>query len=1137
MYEQRIVTQLKSDKYMIKSNIVSLKKANRRETLKKLKLISFFMLIGMSVCYAHSYSQTVTFTFQLKNKTIKEVFKEVEKNSEFIFLYHDKNVDTDKVISLSVKDKKIEEVLDEIFNETPNTYKISDRQILISTRSPEQTIVQQQTTKGLVISGNVTDKDYNPLIGVTVQVVEEPSKVVVTDEEGNYRITVSEKYSTLQFRYVGFAPKEEVVDSRKIINVIMSGESTLEEVVVIGFGTQRKESVIGAISSVSPGSLKTPVGNISTSLAGQIPGIIAAQRTGEPGAQSDFWIRGVSTFGSKNRPLVLVDGIERPLDLVDNEDVESISILKDATATAVYGVKGGNGVVLITTRRGEEGRPIVSARLEAGILSPTKLPKMANAMEFVDMYNDAYRDIYGIDRYSQEDREMYMSGVDTDLYPNVNWMNEIFRNTTTNQRATVNITGGSRQVRYYVSGTFYNENGIYRARENKQYNPDVNWSRFNFRANVDIDLFKGNTISFNIANQYDTKNSPRETDNLWLFSFRTPAIAMPKIFSDGRLAAPGDAGINPYNILNEYGDSRVFSNNMQSLININQDFSEIITEGLKANLKYSWDAQNITSLNRVKIPRTFHSPTRDENGELILVENENHQDYVTITRGNSGERITYFETSLTYDRVFNDAHRVGGMLLFNMRERFDNFPGDLIRSLPYRNMGLAGRVTYSFSDRYFAEWNFGYNGSENFSPNKRFGFFPSYALGYLVSNEPFWESLKPIVNTLKLKASYGEMGNDNLYGDVRFAFNPEMLQTTWSVYNFGEGGMNAPLGVYIGRPGDPNVSWETSYKTNLGIEVELFNQLKVNFDLFKEKRSEIYIQRRSIPSIVGTSVAPSLNFGVVKNKGFDMNVEYYKKIGEVFLTARGNLTVNRNRTVFNDQIEPIYAYRSEVGRPLYQQFGLVATGFFESEEDIRTSPRQTYGDVRVGDIKYKDINGDGIINDNDQIAIGRTHVPEINYGFGFSASWKNFDCSLFFQGAGNVTNFMAGSTIYGFTEGSFSMSNVYADVANNRWTLENPSQNAKYPRISINENLNNNRPSTIRQYDASYMRLKNLELGYTLPKDLLKGRFIESCRVYLQGVNVLTFSSFKLWDPEVNESQGSRYPNMRTFNLGVNFKF
>ena len=991
-----------------------------------------------------------------------------------------------------------------------------------------------QSSVRKTITGKIVDTQGLSLPGATVTIVGD-TRGVAADIDGNFSIELKNT-DKIFVQYLGMHPETIAIGDKSYFAIVLKDQtSMLEEVMIVGFGAQKKESVVGAISTVQPGELKTPVGNLSTSLAGQLAGVVSTQRSGEPGAQSDFWIRGVSTYGQYNRPLILVDGVERPLDLVDVEDIQTFSILKDATATAVYGVKGANGVILITTRKGKEGKPIVSARLEMGFLSPTKMPKMANAQQFMTLYNDVYHDQYGGDPfYSEETMNKHLSGADPDLYPNVDWLSEIFKSSTTNTRATVNVSGGSQKIRYYVSGSFYDENGIYNTEKVKQYNPSIKWSKYNFRANIDLDLFKGNTISLNIANQYDVKNQPSQGSNIWLYAFRTPAVSIPVKYSNGYLSFPSDGGFNPYTLLNHRGDQRIFNNNTQSLINMTQDLSEFITEGLSANVKFSWDAVSVSTNTRSKLPQSYFATGRDEDGQLEFIESKGVQDYLTLSNWNSGERITYLETSLTYNRLFNEKHRVGGLMLFNRRERHDNFPSNLIWSLPFRNIGLAGRATYGFNDTYFAEVNFGYNGSENFAPSKRFGFFPSFALGYMISNEKYWEPIKDVVDKFKIKGSYGAIGNDRLNGNRRFAYNSEMTQD--GGYSFGAGGSHWVPGIGVGYQGNPNVSWETAYKTNLGVEFGFFHQFNIAVDYFKEDRKDIFISRQSIPSIVGVNVNPWLNIGEVRNEGVDMTMDYTKKIGEVNFSARGNFTYNRNKEIYNDQPEPIYPYLSNIGKPLYQQYGLVALGYFESVQDIASSPKQSFGNVRPGDIKYQDINGDGVVDDNDRIAIGRTHVPEINYGFGASASWKGIDLSLFFQGVGNVTNMMAGSTIYGFSEGNFSLSGVYEDLAENRW--KGPEDvNAKYPRVSIYENLNNNRASTLRQYDATYIRLKNMEIGYNIPKSLLTRSFIDACRVYVQGVNLLTFSEFKLWDPEVSQSQGSQYPNMRTVSLGLNFKF
>lgn len=988
------------------------------------------------------------------------------------------------------------------------------------------------------VTGTVKDNNDLPLPGVSV-VVQGTPRGVITDIDGTFSIDVSPK-DKLVFSFLGMETTIVEVGTQTNLNVkIQEQKNTLDEVTVVGFGKQRKTSVIGAITSVSVNDLKIPVGNISTSLAGKMAGVVAMQRTGEPGSSGDFWIRGVGTFGTNNRPLILVDGVERPLDLVDNEDIETFSILKDATATAVYGVRGANGVVLITTRKGTEGKPRINVKTEYGFLSPTKMPKMANAVQWIDLYNELYREKDGHDFYSTDDIQKFMDGSDPDLYPNVDWIKEIYKTSTTNQKVNINVTGGTSNIKYYVSGAYYGENGIYNAHKS-DFNPSMRWQRFNFRTNLDIDLSKNTVLNINMSIQYDVKNRPNSksgsTDLLWINSYQVTPVAIPPIYSDGTLARPMSAGVNPYNTLNKTGYVQEFNNNAQSLIGLTHDFSEYFIDGLKLNAKFSWDVVNNSNIIRSLNPSTYFATGRDDEGKLIFHKNNEGSDYMTFSKSNMGNRIIYAETSLTYDRVFDSDHRVGGLLLFNLREKVNNIPSTYNESLPYRNLGLAGRLTYSFKDKYFIEGNFGYNGSENFAPSKRFGLFPSVAVGYLMSSEKFFEPLLPVIDLLKFKVSYGKIGNDQIGdGTRRFAFNSDMNQSAGG-YVFGESGKTNLTGVSIGYPGNSEVSWEQSTKTNVGIEFSLFRQLKFQVDYFEDSREKIFILKEDIPSVEGISVRPYLNLGKMKNQGIDASLEYFKKIGNFSISGRGNFTYNRNEKLYDDKPTPVMLYQDLVGRPLYQQFGFVSLGYFESEEDILNSPRQMFGPVRPGDVKFRDINGDGVINEYDKIAIGRTHVPEINYGFGISVGWKGLDVSFFFQGVGNVTGFLDGNPVNGFEQNAY-MAGVFEDIVVNRWRPENPDPNAKYPRMALEVSQNNKQLGTHKQRDMSFMRLKNAEIGYTIPKQITNKIRVSTLRIYIQGVNLLNYAKFDLWDPEIGNSQGAVYPNMRTISCGVNLNF
>ena len=1098
-----------------------------RLRLRKMKLTVMLTFLVMA-SFGNGFSQ-VTLSIHFHKASIQDVLGGIETKTDYIFMYKDYILDNSKEISVDFTDAKFEEVLKSVCDQGNIDYEVRERQIILKERVEAKVSAVQQPAKNIV-RGKILDSAGQPLQGATVAIVG-TTRGVITDIDGTFLIELVPG-NKLSFSFIGMVTQIVDYNNQKEFSITLKEEAQeLDNVVVVAYGKQRKVSVIGAITSVSMPDLRMPVGKLSTSLAGQLAGIVAVQRSGEPGSGADFWIRGVSTFGANNRPLVLVDGIERSLDLVEVEDIETFSILKDATATAVYGVRGANGVVLVTTRKGKEGKPILSIKAETGLLSPARMPKMADAKQFMNLYNDVYKETNnGRKFYTDEIMGKYLDGSDPDLYPNVNWLDEIYRKTTSSQRLNASVSGGGPIVKFYVSGSVYRENGLFNAVASDQYNPSLNWTKYNFRSNIDINLHKNTVLNINLSNQYDVKNKP-DTDELWIYSFLTVPIAIPKVYSGGTIARP-PIGENPYNLLNNSGYVQIFNNNAQSLVGLTQDFGDLITPGLKANVKFSWDAINSAIISRYKSPSTYYATGRDTDGSLILKKNNDGNDYMTLWRGNSGQRTIYLESSISYDQVFNKDHRVGGLFLFNQKEMTNNFPESYIYSLPYRNMGIAARATYSYKDKYFAEGNFGYNGSENFSPGKQYGFFPSIAVGYLISNEAFFEPLTDAINTLKFKGSYGLIGNDQIGGGRRFAFNPEMQLS--GAYTFGESGQTWMNGIATGYPGNSNVSWEKAKKFNLGVELKLYDKLTIQADYFHELRDGIFIERLSVPSVVGINVNPYVNLGKMKNRGVDGSLEYSQKFGELSLSARANFTYNRNKKLYDDRPAPIMTYQSEIGKSLYQQFGLVALGYFKSEEDIAGSPVQQYGPVRPGDIKYRDINGDKVVNDYDKIAIGRTHVPEISYGFGVSAGLHGFDLSLFFQGIDNVTSFVDGSPINGFENANLFLSGVYEDVAVNRWTVEIPDPNAKYPRMSIYTNQNNKQLSTAKQINNRFMRLKNAEFGYSLPKKFTAKVRLSAVRFFVQGVNLFTISDFKLWDPELNNSQGSVYPNMRVINIGVN---
>ena len=985
----------------------------------------------------------------------------------------------------------------------------------------------QQKKQKRVITGVVRDSDTNePIIGASVW-LKNSSVGAVTDIDGKYSITIEGVGGVLEFSYIGMKKQEIAIIDQKSINVTLQPDTeVLDEVVVVGYGSQKKESVVGAISTLDIKKLKVPGASISNVLAGQLSGVVAMTRSGEPGKNSaaDFYIRGVSSFKGTSTPLVLVDGIERDLDLVDTDDIASFSILKDASASAVYGVRGANGVILITTKKGEEGKPAINVRTEFGFTSPTKRPKMLDSARWAELYNEASSTKY----YSDETIQKYREHSDPDLYPDVDWFDALFDDMAENQRVNLSITGGGDIVKYYVSGSFYNESSIYKNAGNIYgYDSSINYNKFNFRANIDLNLTKSTVLNVNLANIYEKSFGPGFGDNdndIWGYTFNASPNAFPIEYSDGKLSGPStDSGFNPWNMLVHSGYREQFWNSAQALVGVTQDIGKLWKplEGLTANLKFSWDAWNTTLQRRSKTPTFYHARGRDDQGNLIYDDNNGDGEWDPVHTGSeslgfaigrSGTMTRYLEGSLNYNRLFAEKHRVGALLLYNQKIHTNTQASSGDAALPYKNQGLAA------------------------------------AIGWMMSNEKWFEPITNTVDMLKLKASYGKVGNDDIGGQRRWVYESSIVGG--GNWQYGQSANQGGDGIRIGEVENLNASWEEALKLNVGIEFSLFNKVKVQADYFREERTGIFLQRAGLPAIVGISTIPYVNIGETLNQGFDSNIEYSQKIGNVYVTARGNFTYNRNKLKNNDEPDWEYKYQNRIGKPFgsggsMQPFGLVALGLFQSQEEIDNSPVQSFGEYRVGDIKYQDINGDGVINSQDQIAIGYTNLPEIMYGFGATAQWKNWDFNVFFQGAARTSFFLSGSSVKSlFSSGNLERSAVNENIYNNVWMSTNtPEQNANvlYPRLSNGSGgagaSNNTQTSTWWQRNGSFIRLKNMEIGYTLPKSLTSKTFIKSFRFYVSGSNLLTFAPFDMWDPEKGGGEGSGYPLNRVITIGFNANF
>ena len=1007
----------------------------------------------------------------------------------------------------------------------------------------------QQEDESLTVTGTVTDGQGVPLPGVNITELN-TTNGAQTDFDGKYSITVKGPDAVLVFSYVGLKTAEIPVKGESEIDVQMANDAqALDEVVLVGYGKQKKISVVGAQSTVEVEELQQPVANIGTMLAGRVAGLTGVQRSGLPGYDAaDIWIRGIGAFGN-NSPLILVDGVERPLDDLDPLDIESFSILKDASATAVYGIRGANGVILIETKRGKLGKPKIMVDYFEGVTRFTRIPKLADGVTYMTLANEALSTRGQEPRYSQDVIDGTRNNLDPLLYPDVNWMDEVFNDYGRNRKATVNVSGGSEWFRAYTSVSYYDELGLYTT-EALEDDTSTRFKRYNFTANLDIDITSTTEVRLGVRGFLSEGNYPAlGQGGIFDSAMQAPPTEYPVMFPGGFIPGRNSGGqiANPYAEATLRGYRNEIQNMLNSNLRINQDLG-FITEGLRITGMFSFDAYNDHTIHRQTRKQTYYFADVNNpytpSGEPILVETyEGGNLFLGYSRENAGQRRIYYETSLNYQQDF-DKHSVGGLLLFNRNDFVRAFAADFTGSIPFRNQGLAARATYGYDDKYFVEVNAGYNGSENFAPNNRYGFFPSIGLGYVISNEKFFKPLKNTINYLKLRYTDGLVGQES--GAGRFSYLSRVDGS--GGYDFGENptGVGGIAETFYGV----DVTWSESRKQDLGIEINTFNNdLKIIFDLFKERNEGAFLQRGDIPSYIGLRSTPFGNLGVIVNKGFDGSVNYNTRFKDLTLGFRGTFSYNRSKILENGDPERIYPWLNRYGRSLMATFGLVAERLYTLDDDTNGDgfitpddgdyPNQ-FGQIQPGDIKYTDLNEDGEINSFDERQIGQGDVPALTYGFGVSAGYKNFDLSMFFQGQAEAELFLSGRGVHPFS-GSGGQGNLYS-VAVDRWTPENDDPYATFPRLSYSETAigsnNNTQRSSWWIRDIDFMRLKTAEIGYTLPKTLSERLRLNSVRVYMRGTNLFTISSFDLWDPELSTtSNGSQYPNITAISLGTNIRF
>lgn len=1115
----------------------------------KESLLKSFFLVLLFVPMAMFAAGGQVIIVKGKSLSLKQAITQIEKNSNYNFFYQ-----TDDLKNVSPRDMDYEgdiiKVLDEIFAGSNISYTINGSNIVL--RVQKATVLQQnkkkRTVTGVVMDANTKET----LIGATVKLKGTDSGTV-TDVDGNFSIDVTSNKDILEVSYIGYKTVQRVVEDLGVLKIeLPSDTELLNEVVVVGFGTQKKVSVVGSITNIKASALKTPSSSLNSAFGGRLAGVIATTSSGEPGQNaSDFYIRGIGTFGGRATPLIMLDGVEisaSDLNYIPAESIESFSILKDASATAIYGARGANGVMLVTTKVGKENEKTrVNASVENSFNMPMSFPDFVDGVTYMKMFNEAIytrSGSYAGLPYTDEYIANTQNGKNPYVYPNVNWKDLMFKDMSMSQRANVNIQGGGSKANYYLSLQVNHDTGVLNTQKLYSFDNNINVWGYTFQSNVDYKLTPTTKVGLRMNAQMRNTTGPnKSTSELFGNMLNANPVTFPAFYPNNADVAGSDHMLfgNRYRsgeltYINPYAEMlSTYKEYLESTVLATVDFEQqldFITKGLKLKGLVSFKNWSTSSFNRTIEPY-FYAPTEgsydkyDPTAEGYTLERvgTSGTDYVVQSNpSKDGDRTFQFQASLEWSRNFNTVHDISAMLLYLQREyRYD--------ALPTRNQGLSGRFTYAYDQRYLFEANFGYNGTERLAKGKRFEFFPSFAAGWVISNEKFFEPLNKVITNLKIRGSWGLVGNDETgLKDIRSGVDgPHFIyldDISMNASGFTTGvDMNTSYsGPIINLYGNPNATWERSAKTNIGLDLELFSKLSLTFDVFQDKRSNILLRRERFAEFLGyRSGKPWASVGKVKNEGLEIAMNYTTDIDKDWsVDFRGTFTYNHATMVYSD--EPAYAldYRRQDGKSLNGTWGYVAERLFVDEADVANSPVQNFGTtVLPGDIKYKDLNGDGQIDGSDKCEISPYNgTPGIMYGFGTTVRWKQFDLGVFFQGAAQRTVMISDIHPFGSDK-----KNVLQFIADDYWTEENPNPYAAYPRLDSNDTSNNNRQaSTYWMRNGSYLRFKNAEIGWNFKYG----------RVYLTGENLLTFSPFKLWDPEL---AWNAYPLSRTVNIGLKLNF
>lgn len=1014
----------------------------------------------------------------------------------------------------------------------------------------------------LTVAGTVHDQ-YGPLVGTTVSVKDNPALSTVTDANGKFSIK-AKRGDILVFTFVGYNSVEyQVLESKTDVEIHFTESSTeIEEVVVTAMGKQRKISSLAAVTTVDTKQLERPATSIANLLGGRVAGIITTQISGEPGKNiAEFWVRGIGTFGASSGALVLIDGLEGDINTIDPSDIESFSVLKDASATAVYGVRGANGVVIITTKRGEVDRLQLTARAAFTISQIRRLPEYLRANDYAILANEAKYVRNEEPLYTNVEMDIIKYGLDRDIYPDMDWQDEVIRKGSFSQRYYVSARGGAKAARYFVSLGANVEQAAYEVDKKSLYSSNVGYNTYNYRMNIDLSLTPTTEVYIGSDGFLSVQNEPgvANTNYIWRSQSEINPLLLPAQYSNGQFPGVGqNAGSSPYVLINHLGKRSNQAYKGLFTMELKQDLS-MITEGLRIRAQGAYNMESYFDEMRLIQPALYEAVGRTQQGDLVTIERVAEQ-AASYGKGQNQFRKYHFETTLTYDRVFNDDHRTSALVYYYMSDQKKASESNSnMTSIPKRYQGLSSRFTYGFRDTYMLDFNFGYTGSENFEPGNQYGFFPSLALGWVPTNYSFVQDKLPFLNMLKLRGSIGTVGQDRLTGDRRFPYLTMVQRIT--AFPFGSYGVE---GLVENFTGADNLLWEKATKMNIGVDGELFNnKLSFVLDFFKDKRDRIFQQRVQVPYYVGLSTMPYSNVGAMESFGADGNISFTHDFNnDMGFTFRGNFTYANSNIKNWEEANPKYPYQEISGYPNGIHRGYQALGLFKNQHDIDTSPVQTFGSVMPGDIKYRDVNGDGRIDGDDRVPLSNGTMPTLVYGFGGEFRYKQFTLGVLFKGNGKTDFYHVGQYIdgHGVTETNGmgyipfhggQTGNVLTMVNNpkNRWIpmdyaiehgidpslAENP--NARFPRLYYGYNSNNSQFSDFWKSDARFLRLQEVTLNYNMKNKFLNSVGVASIDFQLVGNNLLLWDKVKTFDPEQAQFNGRAYPIPTTYTLQLYIHF